>query len=97
VRFLLDLITKELDSYEDGQTGLARLVRAVESSIDGLFDVADGDWVEQLRAAWAGLEIVYAMALDAGRSTLDDEERGDVQKAVVELRSLLAEQERSSD
>jgi len=88
-QFLVGLIAKALDAYERG-VGLARLVADVESGIDALFDVADSEWVEQLRSAWSGLEIVYALALDEGRSALTDEERGDVDETIAALRSLLA-------
>lgn len=87
-RFLAERIGQALDAYErDGD--LARLVRDVESGVEALFDVADNHWVEELRSAWSGLEIVYAMALDEGRTTLDDDERGDIEKTIAELRSLL--------
>lgn len=88
-QFLVERIEMALDAYERGG-GLARLVRDVESGVEALFDVSDNAWVEQLRSAWSGLEIVYAMALDEGRSTLSDEERGDVTETIAELRSLLA-------
>jgi hypothetical protein len=89
-QFLIGLIAKALDSYERGETGLARLVADVEGGIEALFDVADSAWVEQLRSTWSGLEIVYALALDEGRSALTDEERSDVDETIAELRSLLA-------
>lgn len=90
-RFLVGLIVNALDEYERGDVGLARLVADVEGGIDALFDVSYKEWVEQLRSAWSGLEIVHAMALDEGRSTtLSDEERDDIATAVAELRSLLA-------
>jgi hypothetical protein len=89
-QFLTGLIAKALDAYQREDTDLPRLVADVESGIEALFDVADSAWVEQLRSAWSGLEIVYALALDEGRSTLTDEERGDVDETIAELRSLLA-------
>jgi hypothetical protein len=88
-QFLVALIAKALDAYEHGELGLARLVADVERGIDALFEVAAGDWVEKLRSAWSGLEIVYALALDEGRSELGDEELGDVSATIAELRSLL--------
>ena len=89
-QFLIGLLASALDSYERGDAGLARLVADVEGAIEALFDVADSAWVEQLRSAWSGLEIVYALALDEGRSTLTGEERGDVDETIAELRALLA-------
>lgn len=89
-RFLIELIVNALGAYESGDVNLARLIVEVESGIDALFDIADDNWIAQLRSAWSGLEIVYAMALDEGRSTLSDEERGEIAATVSELRSLLA-------
>ncbi|MEA2354456.1 MAG: hypothetical protein QOD61_585 [Solirubrobacteraceae bacterium] len=91
-QYLIGLLVKALDAYERGDGGLARLVVDVESGIEALFDVAEREWVEQLRSAWSGLEIVYALALDDGRSALTEEERGDVDETIAELRSLLAAQ-----
>lgn len=68
---------------------MAWLGRAVEEGIDALVDVADEAWVAQLRSAWSGLEIPYALMLDAGRSALSAEERTDVSNAIAELRELL--------
>jgi hypothetical protein len=89
-QFLIGRIVHALDAHERGDASLARLVADIESGIEALFDVADSAWVEQLRSAWSGLEIVYALALDEGRSALTDEERGDIAETIAELRSLLA-------
>jgi hypothetical protein len=93
-QFLLGLITEALDAYERGEVDLARLVADVEHGVEALFDVADHDWVEKLRSAWSGLEIVYALALDEGRSTLSDEERRDIDETIAELRALLTDRDR---
>jgi len=93
-QFLVGLIAKSLDAYERGEAGLARLVADVEGAIEALFDVADSEWVERLRSAWSGLEIVYALVLDEGRSGLTDEERCDIDETIAELRSLLAADQR---
>jgi hypothetical protein len=88
---LVGLIAKALDAYQCGAVGLERLVADVERGVEALFDVADHDWVEKLRSAWSGLEIVYALTLDEGRSTLSDEERDDVDETIAELRLLLTD------
>jgi hypothetical protein len=89
-RFLIGRIVHALDAYERGDSSLARLVADVEIGIDALFDVADSTWVEQLRSTWGGLEIVYALALDDGRSALTDDERDDIGETIAALRALLA-------
>ncbi len=89
-QFLAGLLEKALVRYEDGQSGLAQLVRGVGSAIDELENVSDADWVAELRRSWGTLEIIYAVALDEGRSSLSDEERRDVAEAVVALRALIS-------
>jgi hypothetical protein len=89
-RFLVGLITKALDDYERGDLGLGRLVADIDAAVEALFDVADTDWVEELRSASSGLEIVYAIVLDEGRPALTDQERGDIDQTIAELRALLA-------
>jgi hypothetical protein len=89
--FLVGLITAALDAYERSEIGLARLVRDVEHAVEALFDVADATWVERLRSAWSGLEIIHALALADGRSVLTDGERADVDLTIAELRGVLAE------
>ncbi len=89
-QLLVGVIEKALVGYEDGLSNLGRLVRRVESAIDELENVSDAGWVAELRRVWDTLEIIYAVALDEGRSSLSDEERRDVAKAVVALRALIA-------
>jgi len=87
--FLVGLMRQSLDAYERGDSGLGRLVADVESVLDALGEISHQDWVEELRSTWSGLEIVYAIALDQGRPSLTDEERGNVNDTITELRSLL--------
>lgn len=89
VRFLSGLIVKSLDGYERGDLGLGRLVGEVEGTIDALLDVSEGDWVERVRSAWSGLEVVHAVALNDDRGTLTDDDRRDVGESIAELRALL--------
>lgn len=90
-RFLVGLLEKSLGVYEDGRSGLAQLVRDVGSASNELANVSDAGWVAELRRAWAALEIIYALMLDEGRSSLSHEERRDVGEAVVALRALIAQ------
>lgn len=91
VQGLVARISETLDSYLSGNLGLAVVIRDVESAIDALLDVADAYWVERLRSAWLGMEIIYAIALDEGRTVLTVEERHEVDEVVAELQSMLAE------
>jgi hypothetical protein len=51
--------------------------------------VAEADWVARLRREWGQLEIIYAVALDEGRSELSDEEQRDIGSAIQKLQSLV--------
>jgi hypothetical protein len=51
--------------------------------------------VNELRELWGALEIVYAVMLDEGRTSLTDDERRDVAETVSALRLRLKRQPRS--
>jgi hypothetical protein len=87
---LTRLLTTALDAYERGDLGLARLVSDVEQCVDGLFEVADEVWVDELRSAWGHFEIVYAGALADGRTGLNEEDHEQIAAGIAELRSLVA-------
>lgn len=87
---LARLLTTVLDGYERGEVDLARLVSDVEQCVDGLFEVADEAWVEELRSAWGHFEIVYATGLADGRTVLDGEDHEQIAAGIAELRLLLA-------
>ena len=89
VRFLVGLLEQAPSDYEAGRSGLARLVRDVESAVDSLAEVADAAWVGELRELWGALEIVYALMLDEDRASLADDDRRDVAGAIAALRLLL--------
>ena len=86
-RFLIGRMRQALDGFERGAIALGGLAADVESVIDALFDVADNEWVERLRSAWAGLEITHAVALDEARPALSDEDGRVIGAAFAELRS----------
>lgn len=85
---LVALLRQSLAAYVEGAVGLPQLVSDVESLIDGLSEVADDDWVEELRSNWWHLEFAYAMSADEQRP-LSDEERAAVDEAVAALEAML--------
>jgi hypothetical protein len=87
---LVDLLSAALHGYERGELDLARLVSDVEQCVDGLFEVAEEAWVEELRSAWWHFEIVYATGLADGRTVLDGEDHEQIAAGIAELRSLVA-------
>ena len=80
---------RSLSGYGGGFPDLGRLVATLEAFVDSLEALTDARWVAQLRREWGQLEIVYALALDAGRSTLTDEEQQDIGLTIQNLRSLI--------
>jgi hypothetical protein len=79
-------IGEALEAYERGDASLARTVADVGEAIDELSGTADDAWVEELRTAWSGLEIVHAL----GAKTLTEPARRDVDESIAELRTVLA-------
>lgn len=83
---------KALEDFEvtDEIHSLNRLTRHLSSLLDALVGEVDGQWLEELRSAWWGLEYVNAKVLDAGRPLLAQEQRS-VEQACDELRAMLVE------
>jgi hypothetical protein len=86
-----EAISETLDGYERGDVSLARAVADVGAAIDELSGAADEAWLEELRTAWSGLEMVHA---SVGAKTLTDPARRDVEESIAELRAVLAGQPR---
>lgn len=78
-------------SYRDGRLPLDRLVWELKGRISALRDVADQEWVEELRSAWWQLEYVNAFWIESGRVELTDEERQQVSDGLDELLLMLVE------
>jgi hypothetical protein len=66
--FLVGLVGRSLEQYEAGALALPALVSEVEATVTALFEVADPRWVDRLRTAWSGLEIIHAVMLDEDRT-----------------------------
>jgi hypothetical protein len=85
-------IAEAVDAYERGDASLARTVADVGEAIDDLSGSADEAWVEELRTAWSGLEMVHAL----GAKTLTEPARRDVDESIAELRTVLAHRPRGA-
>jgi hypothetical protein len=84
-------IRSALDGYERDEIALPSLVASVDAAVSTLIAEAPGAaWLQELRTAWSGLEIVYADLLDEDRATLDEADRADMAESIAEIRSLLA-------
>lgn len=66
-QYLKGLMGKSITRYREGRGDLAALVSDVESLINSLSEVADAEWVEDVRTVWWELEVPYAVSLDEER------------------------------
>jgi hypothetical protein len=87
---LLEHIRTALDRYECDELSLRTLTSDVETCVHELLQESADAWLEELRTAWSGLEIVYAGQLAEDRSELDDEDRADIAASIAQIRSVLA-------
>lgn len=85
---LVQLVRESLAAYSDGRVTLAQLVSDVESVIGSLAEVAEAEWVEEVRSLWWQLEFAHAMSLDEQRP-LTEEEDSAVNAAVEALSAML--------
>lgn len=91
-QYLKGLMEKSITRYREGSGDLAALVSDVESLIDSLFEVADSEWVEELRTAWWELEVPYAASLSEERPPTLQELR-DVNVAVRSIELVMEHDE----
>jgi uncharacterized protein (DUF1810 family) len=83
-------IRMALDRYERDELGLRELVAGVDAAVSALLQDSEDAWLEELRTAWSGLEIVYAVCAAEDRPDLDDEDRADIAASISAIRALLA-------
>jgi hypothetical protein len=91
VRALVEGMREAAGSYRAGRLQLDRLVWELKSRIAALQDVADQEWVEELRSAWWQLEAVNAFLIESGRVELTEDERREVDEGLDELLLMLVE------
>lgn len=70
---------------------LGRLVGEVKGHVGAVTESADPSWEDELRAAWAELEYVYALCLDGNRRAPAESEVRAIEEALVRLRALIAD------
>ena len=97
VAYLKQLAVDCLSRFTGGFLGLERLVGEIKSIIRSLDEVADPSWTGALRKQWGQLEIVYALALDEGRSSLTGAEEQDVQELAGKLLTQFRSEGRLED
>lgn len=86
---LVSLLRSSVAQYRAKQTTLARFVSDTRSLLDGLQEVADRAWVDELSRTWWDLEIVNALMLDERRVEPTIEESGAIDAAISVLELSL--------
>lgn len=77
-----------IEAYECRQIGLLTLINNVDGLIRALEGVSD-EWRSSLIGKWAPLEVVYAFALEQGKTDLDDRDRKRIEAALADLKEAL--------
>lgn len=77
-----------IDTYEQGEIGLATLTSSLEALLRCLEDPPEY-WVQSFESEWSVLEQVYATASDQKITKLDMQSRGFVSEAILGLRKLI--------
>ena len=77
------------DAYETDGLALDRLSWELKSRIAALRQVANEEWVDELKAIWNELEVVNAFYIESGRATLNSSELQEIREILKELRTAL--------
>ena len=89
IRRVVNGMKESISAFEADRLSIDRLVWELKSRIAALQEVADPEWVEELRAMRNQLEVVNAFFIESGRKTLTSEERREVNDILGELKSAL--------
>jgi len=91
---IADLVTgirHAVMSYRVGELSLQRLIWSIEERLSILGELADPEWVDELRTLSNDLEYVNAFFIESGRDSLDEAERHDVSRTVGRLIQLVGD------
>jgi hypothetical protein len=84
-RYLVQLVEDFIAEYRSGGKTLGELSSDLYSLTESLKEVADVSWTEDFRTCWGEIEIVNAVNLDSGRTTLTEDQDRRVREAIDEL------------
>jgi hypothetical protein len=84
-RYLVQLVEDSIAEYQSGGKALGELSSDLYSLTESLKEVADVSWTEDFRTCWGEIEIVNAVNLDSGRTTLTEDQDRRVREAIDEL------------
>jgi hypothetical protein len=82
---LRKLATTSLEAFHGSFGELDRVVSDMKSVIRSLEGLVDPVWLASLTKQWGQLEIIFAVALDEGRSALTPEEEAAAEAAVARM------------
>lgn len=86
---LVDGMRTVIEAFEADRCSIDRLAWELKSRLAALDQVADPQWVDELRSTRNQLEVVSAFFIESGRSALGDDERREVDDILGELRAAL--------
>jgi len=91
VRWLAQQATRSLSGFDRGSITLPTLVADLESYVDALQNVADHDWVDELRSFVNQLEFANAVAIEGRHTKRSSRDGGTLAEALIGLRLMLEE------
>lgn len=86
----LNIMIQKINSFKSGDLFLSYLINDLEALLNVL-EEKDDNWEAEFRTSWLDLEVVYALALDDNRTTLDLEDQRIIAEALVKLEDLVNE------
>jgi hypothetical protein len=89
VRVLATEMRDAIDSFQANRLPIDRLSWELKSRITALDEIADSEWVDELESVRNALEVISAVYIESGRSTLGEEERQEALDVLGELRAAL--------
>lgn len=84
----INMILDRIKWYENNEISLRKLV----DDLEALFNVLenkDKNFENKFFAHWVPLEIIYSCMLSDKRQSLDEEDKKDVKKSLVNLKELI--------
>lgn len=88
---LVEDMRKAIVRFEAGDLSIHQLSWDLKSRVTALEDVADRQWVEQLRTMRNDIEVINAVVIASGRSALTDTERREARDILEGLKVALAD------
>jgi hypothetical protein len=86
---LIAHVRASIDAFDGSRLSIGRLSTDLRSQLAALESVADSRWVEELRAMRNQIEVVNAFLIESGRSSLNEDERREVEDILGVLRAAL--------